>query len=201
MYLIFSIVFYLFILYSIIYQVLSITMLSKCRKIKMDNKITGLQVAQSLLKNNNINIYVVKTEKRSHYDPKRNVIRLDNDDYNNNSLGAVINSIYLALSAININNYKNRFMFILAGYGYTISSAVCLLGLLFRDINVMAIGLIFMIIILIFKYQQSSKEVDIYNDSIDKIKKEYKLKDEDIEIISKKARLLINNELSINMFK
>ena len=55
MYLIFSIVFYLLILYSIIYQVLSITMLSKCRKIKMDNKITGLQVAQSLLKNNNIN--------------------------------------------------------------------------------------------------------------------------------------------------
>lgn len=201
MYLIFSIVFYLFILYSIIYQVLSIIMLSKCRKIKMDNKITGLQVAQSLLKNNNINIYVVKTEKRSHYDPKRNVIRLDNDDYNNNSLGAVINSIYLALNAININNYKNRFMFILAGYGYTISSAVCLLGLLFRDIDAMAIGLVFMIIILIFKYQQSSKEVDIYNDSIDKIKKEYKLKDEDIEIISKKARLLINNELSINMFK
>ncbi len=65
---------------------------NKCRNIKSNSNLSGLEVAKKILKANNLdNIHVVliKGNLTDHYDSSRKVIRLSTDVYNDTSIAAI----------------------------------------------------------------------------------------------------------------
>lgn len=73
-------------------QLLISSRYKKYSEIKSSKDITGCEVAQKILKKNNIdNVYVVETKGylSDHFDPSQNVIRLSSDVYHGNSLASI----------------------------------------------------------------------------------------------------------------
>ena len=193
-------IFLLAFLYSVIYQIRCFIIRQK--KDELGKKVNSIIVGQYVLKNNNTNIYLVKTNnnKRSHYDVKRNAIRLDDIDYDSNTFFSVANSIALAINAVSINK-GNRFYFLLANYINKIAIVICIVCIYLHDLTFLMLGMIFFLGCLFFKYNNLKKEMDILNTEIDNIKKEYKINDKDIEKIYNYTSVILYNELSFNIFK
>lgn len=198
LYNIFLIVFILVFIYSIIYQTRCLLIYQD--KELLDKKNNSITISQFLLKMNKTNIYLVKTNnsRRSHYDIKRNAIRLDDRDYDSNNISSISNSLSLAINAICINK-GNRFYYLLAKYVNKISIILCIICIYLYDIVFLTFSMIIFIICLIFKYNKLKKEMDILNKEIDNIKKEYKLSDKDIEKLYNYVSIILYNELSFNL--
>ena len=194
-------IFVLIFIYSVYYQ-------TRCLIIKINNdvinskKANSITIAQSVLKNNNTNIYLVKTNnsRRSHYDIKRNAIRLDDRDYDSNYISCISNSIALAINAV-ITNKGNRFIFLLFYYISKISIVLCLICIYLYDLVFLTFSMIFLLGTMIFKYINLKKEIEILNIEIDNIKKEYKINDEDIIKVYNSTATILYNELSFNLLK
>ena len=150
LYNIFLIVFILVFIYSIIYQTRCLLIYQD--KELLDKKNNYITISQFLLKMNKTNIYLVKTNnsRRSHYDIKRNAIRLDDRDYDSNNISSISNSLSLAINAICINK-GNRFYYLLAKYVNKISIILCIICIYLYDIVFLTFSMIIFIICLTFK--------------------------------------------------
>jgi Zn-dependent membrane protease YugP len=187
-------------MYSVYYQIRCLIIANT--KEEIGKKVNSITVSQSVLKNNNTNIYIVKTNnsRRSHYDIRRNAIRLDDRDYDSNNISSISNSISLAVNAVVINK-ENRFTYLLANYINKISIVSCVICIYLGDMVFLVFSMIFFIVCLIFKYVKLKKEIEILNNDIDIIKKEYKINDKDIEKLYNYSVIILYNGLSFNLLK
>ena len=192
------IIFILVFIYSIIYQFRCLLIYNNKRI--LNKKINSITISQLLLKNNNTNIYLVKTNnsRRSHYDIKRNAIRLDDRDYDSNNISSISNSIALSINAICINK-ENRFYYLLVKYINKISIILCVICIYLHDIVFLTFSITIFLICLIFKYNKLNNEMNILNKEIDNIKKEYKINEKDIKELYNYISIILYNELSFNL--
>ena len=192
------IIFILVFIYSIIYQFRCLLIYNNKRI--LNKKINSITISQLLLKNNNTNIYLVKTNnsRRSHYDIKRNAIRLDDRDYDSNNISSISNSIALSINAICINK-GNRFYYLLVKYINKISIILCVICIYLHDIVFLTFSMTLFLICLIFKYNKLNNEMNILNKEIDNIKKEYKINEKDIKELYNYISIILYNELSFNL--
>ena len=192
------IIFILVFIYSIIYQFRCLFIYNNKRI--LNKKINSITISQLLLKNNNTNIYLVKTNnsRRSHYDIKRNAIRLDDRDYDSNNISSISNSIALSINAICINK-GNRFYYLLVKYINKISIILCVICIYLHDIVFLTFSMTLFLICLIFKYNKLNNEMNILNKEIDNIKKEYKISEKDIKELYNYISIILYNELSFNL--
>ena len=192
------IIFILVFIYSIIYQFRCLLIYNNKRI--LNKKINSITISQLLLKNNNTNIYLVKTNnsRRSHYDIKRNAIRLDDRDYDSNNISSISNSIALSINAICINK-GNRFYYLLVKYINKISIILCVICIYLHDIVFLTFSMTLFLICLIFKYNKLNNEMNILNKEIDNMKKEYKINEKDIKELYNYISIILYNELSFNL--
>ncbi len=196
------IIFLLLLLYSLFYQVYIFILEIKNNKHSL-NKTTSLTIIQNELKRSNVNIYTVKSSnnKRSYFDIRRNTIKLDDRDYDSNSLTSISRSFHMALDAIVINKTNSRVYSLLYKYLNKLFVLLFLVGIYFNAIDVMTVSLLGIIGILVFKFIEYVKKLNILNEDIDKIKKENKLSDIDTSKLYKMIVMYLYNDLSFNFFK
>ena len=195
------VIFLLLFVYSLYYQFRYLLILNNKEEVN-SKKTNSITIAQSILKNNKTNIYLVKTNnnRRSHYDIKRNAIRLDDRDYDSNTVSSIANSMALAIDAV-VTNSGNRFIFLLVKYINKIAVLLCCICIYLLDGVFLTFGMIFLLACLVFKYINLKKSIDIINNDIDIIKKEYKINDKDIEKIYSYTVIILYNNLSFNLLK
>ena len=100
----------LLVFYSLIYQIRSITMYRKNKKVAIKNA-SGLFVAKDVLNDNKLStLYITKIEGKhnDHYDIERNVIRLSEEVYDKENQASLIIGFYQAIKAISFDEKKKR---------------------------------------------------------------------------------------------
>lgn len=198
-------IYVLILLYSLFYQIKSILLYKKYKKKDLKNA-SGLFISKDLLNNNNLGtLYVTKVADRynDHYDIERNVIRLSDDVYEQENLSSCCIGLYEAIKAIMFNKLKNRkeekIKHLIMDYANKISFILFIIAAASKAIDVMTLCIIVLIVIIIIKYSYINKKIDIYNENINYIKKEYKLKKEEVSEIEKFLKTLIYNDLSLHI--
>ncbi len=91
----------LFLIPFLAQMILSIT-LDKNKEVTLKAKKDNIDIVDELIKKHNLDTYVVSSRKvlYADYDYKRNVLRISNNLYNNNSLKAICISVYEIAKAI-----------------------------------------------------------------------------------------------------
>jgi len=198
-------IYVLIVFYSVFYQLKAIIMYKKSKKKELKNA-SGLFVAKDILNKNNLGtLYITKIDGKynDHYDIERNVIRLSEEVYNEENQGALIIGFYQAIKAISFNDNKKRkeekIKHLILDYANKAAFILFILGASSKAIDMMTLCIIIMIGVLIIKYSYINKKIDIFNKNISFIKKEYKLRDENIEEIEKALKILVFNDLSLHI--
>lgn len=198
-------IYILIVIYSLVYQTKSIRLYKKNKKRVLKNA-SGLFVAKDILNNNSLGtLYVTKINGKynDHYDIERNVIRLSEVVYEEQNISSCCIGFYQAIKAIMFNDNKKmkeeKIKHIIVDYANKISFVLFILGVASKAIDVMTLCLIIMIVIIVIKYSYTNRKIDIYNKNINYLKKEYKLKKEELDEIENYIRTLINNDLSLHI--
>lgn len=126
---------------------------------KISKELTGLEVAQKILRVNALeNIYVVETKGvlGDHYDPKNKVIRLSTDVYNGSDISAAAVAAHEVGHAI--QDKEGYFLIKLRGYLFPLVNfssklgyAIVLIGLILGWLELFYFGIILFMVILIFQ--------------------------------------------------
>lgn len=200
-------VFYLLIvIYSLIYQVKVIINYKRNSKVKIKDG-SGLFVSKAILNKNNLGtLYVTKVNNKyqDHYDIERNVIRLSGEVYDEENLASLTTSFYQVIKALvfkdNNKRKENKFKFLALDITNKIAFVLFIIAASSKDLGVMLFCLGLMIFVIIVRYSYIEKYNSLIEENIPHLKKEYKLKQEDISQIEKTLNTLILNELSIHLF-
>ena len=132
---------------------------SKYKKIRSNNGLTGFEVARIILDRNglsHIHIVEIKGYLSDHYDPKNKAVRLSTDIYHGDSLAAVAVAAHECGHALqDKDNYtflKVRSAFVpLVNFSSKLSYFAIMLGILFKIIDLIYIGIAALLIILFFE--------------------------------------------------
>lgn len=160
------------------YLILLVNWVSIGKK-KQDN-YTGFDIAKEITANyDEINIVSSKDIIFSEYDINRNVIRLNNKNYDGNSLwDIVISSILAGFSLVNVDNkeyFKFSFMFKKIRVLSLVSLVMLFLSLFVGNIGDARIGIVVTIVLLVYLYMryqiissanifiENNLDKDIYN--------------------------------------
>lgn len=194
------------IIYSLIYQIKVVINYKKNSKKKLKDA-TGLFVAKDLLNQNNLGtLYVTKINGKynDHYDIERNVIRLSEEIYEESNMASLVTGYYQAITALFYNKNKARkeakIKRLVIDWANKIAFFLFLLGVSSKALDVMSLSLIVMAIVIIFRYNYITKKSELISENINYLKKEYKLKKDDVEIIKKSLNTILYNELSFHIF-
>lgn len=154
----------------------------KYKKIKNTRGMTGAEAARTILDNNGlseIRVEPVSGYLSDHYDPRSKVVRLSQDNYNGQSIGAVAVASHECGHAIqDKENYT--FMRIRASLVPIVNFSsyagyfAILLGCLFGALDLIWLGILFEVVILIFQIITLPVEIDASKRALTKIK-EYDL--------------------------
>lgn len=140
-------------------QILISARYSKYSKIQNKREISGVEVAQEILKKNGLdNIYVVETRGylADHYDPGAKVIRLSSDVFHGKTLSASAVAAHEVGHAIqhkegNFFMKLRKFIFpvvnICSKFGYI----AILIGLIFGSLKLFYVGIVMLVAILFFQ--------------------------------------------------
>lgn len=140
-------------------QILISARYSKYSKIQNKREISGVEVAQEILKKNGLdNIYVVETRGHlsDHYDPGAKVIRLSSDVFHGKTLSASAVAAHEVGHAIqhkegNFFMKLRKFIFpvvnICSKFGYI----AILIGLIFGSLKLFYVGIVMLVAILFFQ--------------------------------------------------
>lgn len=140
-------------------QILISARYSKYSKIQNKREISGVEVAQEILKKNGLdNIYVVETKGHlsDHYDPGAKVIRLSSDVFHGKTLSASAVAAHEVGHAIqhkegNFFMKLRKFIFpvvnICSKFGYI----AILIGLIFGSLKLFYVGIVMLVAILFFQ--------------------------------------------------
>lgn len=140
-------------------QILISARYSKYSKIQNKREISGVEVAQEILKKNGLdNIYVVETRGylSDHYDPAAKVIRLSSDVFHGKTLSASAVAAHEVGHAIqhkegNFFMKLRKFIFpvvnICSKFGYI----AILIGLIFGSLKLFYVGIVMLVAILFFQ--------------------------------------------------
>lgn len=187
-----------FIVYGLTFISLIITLIaqafvsssySKYSKIKNERNITGAEAARYILDKNGLNdIYVVETEGylTDHYDPSRKVIKLSQNVYRSNSIGAVAVACHECGHAIqDKENYK--FMRIrsklvpFVNFSSYAGYFAIMLGVLFGSLNFIWLGIAMEIVILLFQLVTLPVEVDASKRALKELDYSHMLNSEELK--------------------
>ena len=196
----------LIIMYSLIYQIRVIIKYNTNKKINL-NDASGLFVAKDILNKNDYGtLYVTKIKGKynDHYDIERNVIRLSEEVYEESNMGSLTIGFYEAINAIFYSKNKKRkedkVKRLILDWANKVSFVLFILGVSSKAFDVMSLSLLVMIVVIIVKYNTINKKGELVEENINYLKKEYKLKQKDIEIIESTINLLLLNEISLHIF-
>ena len=149
-------------------QILISARYSKYSKIQNKREISGVEVAQEILKKNGLdNIYVVETRGylSDHYDPGAKVIRLSSDVFHGKTLSASAVAAHEVGHAIqhkegNFFMKLRKFIFpvvnICSKFGYI----AILIGLIFGSLKLFYVGIAMLVAILFFQLVTLPVEFD-----------------------------------------
>ena len=188
------------------YQTRVIINYKKNKKIKI-KEASGLYVSKSILNKNDLGtLYVTKINKKykDHYDIERNVIRLSEEVYDDENLASLTTSFYQVIKALVFQDKQkrkeNKIKFLALDITNKISFIFFIISATSKDLGVMLLCLGLMILVIIIRYSYIEKYNNLVEKNIKHLKKEYKLKDEELLIIEKTLNTLILNEISIQLF-
>ena len=195
----------LLVFYSLIYQIRSIMMYRKNKKVAIKNA-SGLFVAKDVLNDNKLStLYITKIEGKhnDHYDIERNVIRLSEEVYNEENLSSLVIGFYQSIKAIYFNEIKKKkeekIKHLIMDYANKAAFILFIISAASKAIDMMTLSIIIMLVVVIIKYTYINKKIEIFNKNISLVKKEYKLKKENIEELEKYMKILVNNDLSLHI--
>ena len=193
-------------MYSLIYQIRVIIKYNANKKINL-NDASGLFVAKDILNKNDYGtLYVTKINGKynDHYDIERNVIRLSEEVYEESNMGSLTIGFYVAINAIFYSKNKKRkedkVKRLILDWANKVSFVLFILGVSSKAFDVMSLSLLVMIVVIIVKYNTINKKSELVEENINYLKKEYKIKQKDIEIIESTINLLLLNEISLHIF-
>lgn len=188
------------------YQTRVIINYKKNKKIKI-KEASGLYVSKSILNKNDLGtLYVTKINKKykDHYDIERNVIRLSEEVYDDENLASLTTSFYQVIKALVFQDKQkrkeNKIKFLALDITNKISFIFFIISATSKDLGVMLLCLGLMILVIIIRYSYIEKYNNLVEKNIIHLKKEYKLKDEELLIVEKTLNTLILNEISIQLF-
>lgn len=188
------------------YQTRVIINYKKNKKIKI-KEASGLYVSKSILNKNDLGtLYVTKINKKykDHYDIERNVIRLSEEVYEDENLASLTTSFYQVIKALVFQDKQkrkeNKIKFLALDITNKISFIFFIISATSKDLGVMLLCLGLMILVIIIRYSYIEKYNNLVEKNIKHLKKEYKLKDEELLIVEKTLNTLILNEISIQLF-
>lgn len=145
---------------------------SKYKKIENKEHLSGQEVAEKILKNNDLNnVYVVETEGSltDHYDPTRKVVRLSKEIFHGTSIAAMSIAAHEVGHAIqDKENYiflKIRsFIYPVVNLGTQFSYIVLIIGILLEAMDLIwlgialtALGLLFQVVTLPVEFDASKR--------------------------------------------
>lgn len=199
------IIYLVIVIYSLVYQIRVFLIYKQDKKIKLKDA-SGLYVAKDVLNKHDLGtLYTTKIKGKysDHYDIERNVIRLSEEIYDESNLSSLSISFYQAIKAITFNNLKKRkeekIKFLIMDYVNKISFVVFIIGAASKALDVMTLSLLLLITVIIIKYTYIGKESDMIEKNIDYVKKEYKIKNNNINKLEKNINTLLYNELSLHI--
>jgi len=199
------IIYLLIIIYSIFYQFKVIILYNKNKKVVL-NDASGLFVAKDILNKNGLGtLYVTKINGKynDHYDIERNVIRLSEEVYQESNLASMVIGIYQSINALCFNDRKKskemKMKNTIIDYSNKISFILFILGISSKALDVMTLCLLIMIINIVAKYIIMNKKIEKFNENIKYIKKEYKIKQDNLNKIENNIKALFYNELSLHI--
>lgn len=168
-------------------------------KRKISKSITGQEVAQQILKKNEINVYVVETQgmMSDHYDGARKVIRLSSKVFNEDSVASVAIAAHEAAHAIQDKEaylpLKIRSIIApISGFASSISYVVIFIGFIASSLDLLYLGIGLLLMVLVFQLVTLPVE---FNAS-----KRAKLELEKLNIVNIKERTLVHQMLQAAAF-
>jgi len=163
---------YLLLFVSIIITVIAQAFISvrysKYSKVKNSRGVTGVEVAQSILKANGLdNVYVVETRGHlsDHFDPSQNVVRLSHEVFHGTSLSAAAIAAHEVGHAIqhkegNFFMKLRKFIFPVVNLCSKFGYIAIFIGLLFGSLDLFYVGIVMLFAILFFQLVTLPVEFD-----------------------------------------
>lgn len=153
---------------TLIAQILVSVRYSKYSKVNNGKGITGVEVAQSILKANGMdNVYVVETRGylSDHFDPGQNVVRLSHDVFHGTSLSSAAIAAHEVGHAIqykegNFFMKLRRFIFPVVNLCSKFGYLAIFIGLIFGSLDLFYIGIVMLFAILFFQLVTLPVEFD-----------------------------------------
>ena len=153
---------------TLIAQILVSVRYSKYSKVNNGKGITGVEVAQSILKANGMdNVYVVETRGylSDHFDPSQNVVRLSHDVFHGTSLSSAAIAAHEVGHAIqykegNFFMKLRKFIFPVVNLCSKFGYLAIFIGLIFGSLDLFYIGIVMLFAILFFQLVTLPVEFD-----------------------------------------
>lgn len=153
---------------TLIAQILVSVRYSKYSKVNNGKGITGVEVAQAILKANGMdNVYVVETRGylSDHFDPGQNVVRLSHDVFHGTSLSSAAIAAHEVGHAIqykegNFFMKLRRFIFPVVNLCSKFGYLAIFIGLIFGSLDLFYIGIVMLFAILFFQLVTLPVEFD-----------------------------------------
>ena len=152
---------------------------SKYSKVKNSRGITGVEVAQAILKENGLeNVYVVETKgyMSDHFDPNQNVVRLSSEVFHGATLSAAAIAAHEVGHAIqhkegnffmNIRNFIFPVVNLSSKFGYI----AILIGFLLGLTDLVYLGIFMLFVILFFELVTLPVEFDASKRGMENLEK------------------------------
>ena len=124
--------------------------------------------------------------------------------YDEENMASLTTSFYQVIKALVFQDKQkrkeNKIKFLALDITNKISFIFFIIGATSKDLGVMILCLGLMILVIIIRYSYIEKYNDLAEKNIKYLKKEYKLKEEDVLLVEKTLNTLILNEISIQLF-
>lgn len=127
-------------------------------KVKNAKNVTGQEVAQKILKDNQVNVYVVETQgvMSDHYDGARKVVRLSPKVFNDTSIASIAIAAHEAAHAIQDKEgygpLKIRSMIApIAGFASSVSYIAIIIGIFASSLDFLYVGIGLLLLVLLFQ--------------------------------------------------
>lgn len=163
-----NLLFLISILITIIAQVLISVRYKKYSNISNSKGLTGVEIAQEILKRNGIDdVYVVETKGylSDHYDPGQKVVRLSSAVYHGDSISSASIAAHEVGHAIqhkegNVFINIRKFIFPIVSIASKFGYIAIFIGLIFGLLKIFYIGIIMLFVILFFQLVTLPVEFD-----------------------------------------
>ena len=174
-----NILFVLSIVVTIVAQAFISARYKKYSKIKNSKGLSGVEVAQEILKKNDLeDVYVVETRGHlsDHYDPSQRVVRLSSEVFHGETISAASIAAHEVGHAIqhkegnffmNLRKFMVPFVNIASKFGYI----AIIIGLLAGMLKIFYIGIIMLFVILLFQLVTLPVEFDASRRALNNLEK------------------------------